>query len=210
MAKVSQMTRSKPPSPAQFVAWYQESRRKALGVPSKDFVVKTLLAIYKAADDRKVGMVSQLDCVTYKIYREVDVAWLKDTNAEQRAYEAQIEIGYKDVVELIDKIGVDAVDEHGRRIFFPVPDLIEAENAKKAHIEAMKPRPPGWQQSREFRHGIEQLKLIKAKLAGAMSETIAPDDMDEIIKHAPGLTSTVKRVYKARRSEEIQRAMESK
>ena len=79
-----------------------------------------------------------------------------------------------------------------------------------AHREAMKPRPASFWTSREFQRGLDQLQLLKARFVGGIEHPIPPEEMDEIIAHAPGLTSTVKRVYKARRSEEIQRAMESK
>lgn len=161
MNRVTEMTRSKPPSPGQFVAWYQESFREALGVPSKEIITKTLLAIYKAAEDRKSDMVSKLCPVGYKVYRDVDITWLKDSNADQRAYILQIEDGYRDAVKLIDEKGLNAMDENGKPYFPPVPCFIEGHTDKKAHQEAMKPRPNNWEQTEQYKIGLEQLKAMK-------------------------------------------------
>jgi len=161
MNKTAQMTRSKPPSPGQFVGWYHEAKRAEMGVPSKEIITRTLLGIYKAADDRKSTIISQLCPIGYKVYREVDIAWLKDTNADQRAYIKEIEQGYNDVIQLVDEKGINAVDENGKPYFPPVPCFIEGDTDKKAHKRAMEKRPSNWEQTKQFKTGLEQLAAMK-------------------------------------------------
>ncbi len=147
------------PTPGQFCDFYHEAMRKDLGIPTVQFVTNTLLSIFKASKDAAKKLIADLSPFVYRVYRGVDITWLRETNQNQREYEKEIKRIYDEVVDIAMHDGPDAKDQNGNREFVK-PRFIE--DGSDDHKRAMKKRPKNWQETEEFKKGKERLAAMKS------------------------------------------------